>query len=34
MQLTYQGLRDFDSWKSEGIELPSYNPEDLAENTN
>ncbi|MBQ7732796.1 MAG: mannitol dehydrogenase family protein [Synergistaceae bacterium] len=33
MQLTYQGLKYLDSWKRAGIELPSYNPEDLAENT-
>ena len=33
MQLTYQGLKDSEGWKKAGIELPSYNPGELAENT-
>ena len=33
MKLTYDGLKDSDSWKAANIELPSYNPEELAENT-
>ncbi|MBR0203234.1 MAG: mannitol dehydrogenase family protein [Synergistaceae bacterium] len=33
MQLTYQGLKDSEGWKKAGIELPPYNPEELAEKT-
>ncbi len=33
MRLTYEGLKNSDAWKKAGIELPSYNPEELAART-
>ena len=33
MKLTYDGLKDRESWAAAGIELPSYNPEQLSERT-
>ena len=33
MKLTYKGLSDVKSWEKAGIELPAYNPEELAERT-
>ena len=33
MRLNYEGLKNSDGWKKAGIELPSYNPEELAERT-
>ncbi len=33
MKLTYEGLKDSAAWKSAGIELPTYDPEELAKRT-
>ena len=33
MRLTYDGLKDTESWRKAGIDLPPYDPEALAENT-
>ena len=33
MRLNYEGLKDSASWKKAGIELPTYDPQTLAENT-
>lgn len=33
MRLTYDGLKDVDSWKKAGIDLPPYDPQKLADNT-
>ncbi len=33
MRLTYEGLKDAESWHNAGIDLPTYDPEKIAENT-
>ena len=33
MKLTYKGLSDIEIWKRAGIDLPSYNVEELSEKT-
>ena len=34
MRLTYEGLKDSQAWANAGIELPTYDPQKLAQHTN
>ena len=33
MRLTYDGLKDISAWKNAGVELPSYDPQELSQRT-
>jgi len=33
MKLSYDGIKDKESWEATGIEVPTYNPEEVAERT-